>query len=248
MRSITKMIILIVFTMSVFSCAGDEEKNEGSVYEVVRLSQPLSVDADWNKSVWQNVKAINITNYMGDVPGFRPHTSVKMAYDNDNIYLIFQVKDQYVRCLTNVINGPVFKDSAVEFFFAPDSALPERYFNLETNCGGTPLMQYHTVARTDSRGLDVEDIEKVEIAHTLPQIIDPEISEPVTWYMEYRIPLDMLEKYAGVTRPAEGVEWKANFYKIAENNSNPHYITWAVVDNPKPNFHLPRFFGTLRFR
>jgi hypothetical protein len=248
MRSITKMIILIVFAMSVFSCAGDEEKNEGSVYEVVRLSQPLSVDADWNKSVWQNVVAINISNYMGDVPGFRPHASVKMVYDNDNIYLIFQVKDQYVRCLTNVINGPVYKDSAVEFFFAPDSGMPERYFNLETNCGGTPLMQYNTVARTDSRGLEVEDIEKVEIAHTLPQIIDPEISEPVTWYMEYRIPLAMLEKYAGVTRPAAGVEWKANFYKIAENNSNPHYITWAVVDNPKPNFHLPQFFGTLRFK
>jgi hypothetical protein len=109
-------------------------------------------------------------------------------------------------------------------------------------------MQYHTVARTNSRGLEIEDIQKVEIAHSLPQIIDPEISEPVTWYMEYRIPLAMLEKYAGITRPAPGVEWKANFYKIAENNSNPHYITWAVVDNPKPNFHLPRFFGTLRFR
>jgi len=94
----------------------------------------------------------------------------------------------------------------------------------------------------------VEDIKKIEIAHSLPQIVDPEITEPVTWTLEYRIPLVMLEKYSNVTRPKQGVVWKANFYKIAEKTSNPHYITWSVIENDKPNFHLPKFFGTLKFQ
>ncbi|MCB0276848.1 MAG: diguanylate cyclase, partial [Calditrichaeota bacterium] len=26
-----------------------------------------------------------------------------------------------------------------------------------------------------------------------------------------------------------------------------HWLTWAPVEHPKPNFHLPEFFGTLVF-
>jgi hypothetical protein len=47
--------------------------------------------------------------------------------------------------------------------------------------------------------------------------------------------------------PAPGVRWRANFYKCAEHNSHPHWLMWAPIDFPKPNFHLPEFFGTLEF-
>jgi hypothetical protein len=58
----------------------------------------------------------------------------------------------------------------------------------------------------------------------------------------------MFEKYSQVTYPKPGVEWRANFYKIAENNSNPHFITWSVVINDQPNFHLPQYFGLVKFQ
>jgi hypothetical protein len=218
-----------------------------SVYNVSRLKQPIKIDGRWDKPQWQNVPAIEIINYMGSIPKYRPEVKAKMMYDDENIYVIFQVKDQFVRCLTKEINGPVWEDSACEFFFSPDPAFPDHYFNLEMNCGGTPLMHYNMVPRKESKQLDIEDIKKLEIAHSLPQIIDPEISNQVTWTLEYRIPLTMLDKYSGVTRPKKGVEWRANFYKIAENNSNPHYITWSFIENPKPDFHKPQYFGKLKF-
>ena len=91
-------------------------------------------------------------------------------------------------------------------------------------------------------------LKQVEIAHSLPAVVDPEITGPVTWTIEYRVPLDMLEKYAKIIHPASGIEWKANFYKIAEKGTNVHFLTWSVVDNPVPNFHLPQFFGTIKFQ
>ena len=108
-------------------------------------------------------------------------------------------------------------------------------------------MYYNLVPRKESKKLDVDDIKKVEIFSSLPKTIDPEINEPVTWTIEYKIPIAMLEKYATVTHPSKGVEWKANFYKIAENSTNPHYITWSVIELEKPNFHAPQFFGKLVF-
>ena len=239
----TSLALILFLIISSFRFSPEPE----SVYKVVRLKKPMNIDANWNKQQWKNIKALEITNYMGKVPAFKPVAKAKMMYDKENLYLIFQVQDRYVRCLTDKINGPVYKDSAVEFFFSPDQNMPLTYFNLETNCGGTPLLHYNLVPRKDSRQLEIDDIKKVEIVTSLPKVIDPEMSEPVTWTIEYKIPIAVLEKYGTITCPEKGVEWRANFYKIAENSSNPHYITWSIVENDKPNFHMPKFFGKIVF-
>ncbi len=243
----TTISLAVILFLIISSFRLNPEPAEASVYKVARLKKPMKIDANWDKKQWKNIKVLEITNYMGTIPAFRPAAKAKLMYDKDNVYVIFQVQDRYVRCLTDKINGPVYKDSAVEFFFAPDQNIPLKYFNLETNCGGTPLLFYNLIPRRDSRQLEIEDIKKVEIVTSLPKVIDPEMSEPVTWTIEYKIPFAVLEKYASITRPEKGVEWRANFYKIAENSSNPHYITWSVVELEKPNFHAPKFFGKLVF-
>ena len=92
------------------------------------------------------------------------------------------------------------------------------------------------------------DCDKIEIFHSEPKIIDLEKQGPTTWIVEYKVPVEVLEKYASVTRPAPGVTWRANFYKCADLTSKPHWLTWSVVDKPEPDFHVPEFFGTLVFK
>ena len=173
---------------------------------------------------------------------------IELMYDEENIYGIFKVEDRYVRSIVREYNGNVSGDSCVEFFFSPDSDLPLSYFNLEINAGGTPLIFYVAKPWDKFTKLGKEDIEQIEIAHSLPEVVDPEITEPTTWYIEYRIPLAMLKKHSKVTPPKSGTVWKANFYKTGSRTSNPNFLTWSYVDNPKPNFHLPQFFGTLKFQ
>ena len=247
MKTVILKISLTAIFAVIYSFTNETVMKKESVYNVARLNQPMKIDAVWDKPQWENIKPVDITNYMGKIPGFKPEAQAKMMYDDQNLYVIFHVKDRYVRCITKEINGPVWEDGAVEFFFAPDSKQPLPYFNLETNCGGTPLMHFNLVPRKESKELSKDDIKMIEIAHTLPQIIDPEMKDAVTWTLEYRIPIVMLEKYSTISRPKKGVEWKANFYKIAENSSNPHYITWSVVEIKEPDFHRPEFFGKLIF-
>ena len=238
-------ILCLTVCLSAFS-----QKKPGmeAVYEVSRLRKPMPIDANWNKAQWKKANTLQITHYMGAVPPFKPGVEAKMMYDAENVYVIFRVQDRYVRSLVQEFNGNVSGDACVEFFFSPDSALPERYFNLEVNAGGTPLIFYVTKPWTGFNKLEADDIKQIEIAHSLPSKIDPEISEPVTWTLEYRVPLSMLRKFSNVTPPGPGTTWRANFYKTASQSSNPHWITWAYVDNPRPDFHIPRFFGTLKFK
>jgi hypothetical protein len=216
-------------------------------YVVSKLEKPLKVDANWDKPQWRKIETRKIENYMGTVSLFKPTVEAKMMYDAENIYMIFRVKDKFVKSTVTKINGGVSGDSCVEFFFAPDKNEPLKYFNVEINAGGTPLMQYATKPRKQYLDLEPELIQQIEIAHSLPAIIDPEITEPVTWTIEYRLPISILKKHSNVTCPATGVIWKANFYKTGSRTSNPNYITWNFVDNPRPDFHLPQFFGLIKF-
>lgn len=171
-------------------------------------------------------------------------------YDDNYIYVIFRATDASVRCNTKEINGPVWEDNCAEFFFSPDTNSPLKYFNLEINCGGIPLMHYNAVAKNNIRTLEVEDIRKIEIAHSFIPENEQESMLPKTWTLEYKIPIAMLEKYSKVAHPENGVTWTANFYKIAHKSANSHYMSWSFVDiEPKDvDMHLPEFFGKLNFQ
>lgn len=216
-------------------------------YQVMALREAITIDGKWDKPVWKKVEPIRIENKMGEEPHFRPVTEAKMLYDANNVYVIFRVHDKFVKSTVTAYNGDVSDDSCVEFFFSPDHAQPLHYFNLEVNAGGTPLIFFVTKPRKEFVKLPDSAIDAIEIAHSLPAVVDPELTEEVTWTIEYRIPLKMLKQFANVTIPKPGVTWRANFHKIASKTSNPHYYTWSPVSNPIPDFHLPAYFGTLTF-
>jgi hypothetical protein len=216
-------------------------------YAVSAINEVMPVDGRWDKPQWSNITALKIENRMGDEPRFRPLTEAKVRYDATNVYVIFRVHDKYVKSTVTDYNGHVSGDSCVEFFFAPNAGEPLHYFNLEVNAGGTPLIFFIKNPWTDYVKLPDEAIKRIEIAHSLPAVVDPEIKEEVTWTIEYKIPLDMLKGFTNVTMPAPGVSWHANFYKTGSDTSNPHYYTWSPVSNPVPNFHLPAYFGQINF-
>jgi hypothetical protein len=220
---------------------------EAWVYHVQKLENEMKIDGNWDKPEWKDINSIEIKNFMGNVPSFRPAVKGKLMYNDDNVFVIYIVEDCFVRCFEQDYNAAVSNDSCVEFFFSPDVNFPERYFNLEVNCGGAALMRHNIIPRMEYTTLGVEDLKQIEIAHSLPSKVYPEIPVPLTWTIEYRIPLELLRKYSNITYPKSGVSWRGNFYKVAEKSSNPHWMTWSFVDVAKPDFHVPQFFGTLTF-
>jgi hypothetical protein len=136
----------------------------------------------------------------------------------------------------------------VEFFFTPGIHLGLSYFNLEVNCGGTMLFWWHPEG-VPATPVGEADASAIAISHTLSKIVEPEITDPVAWTVEYRLPFALIAKYCpDASAPAPGVQWRANFYKCADRTSHPHWLTWSFVDHPVPRFHLPAYFGILDFQ
>ena len=107
---------------------------------------------------------------------------------------------------------------------------------------------YHQISSgLHSKPLEDQKLDNIEIATSLPSLIENEIVEPTSWTLEYKLPISILGKYTNVAKPAPGIKWKANFYKCGDKTSHPHWLTWSFVDKPNPNFHSPSFFGVLAF-
>ena len=218
------------------------------IYEVLPSKQEIIIDANWDKPIWAETKSIVLKNFMGEKPEHFPGTEMKMRYDKNNIYVIFKVQDQYVRAIAKNTNGNVWEDSCVEFFFTPGPDTNSGYFNLETNCIGTFLMQYHNQIANDDGFVSSQDNQGIEIKTSVDLDLTEEHTEPLTWYLEYKLPHSFLLNYLPYEAPVPGVKWRANFYKCADKTSHPHWLTWSPVNFPQPKFHLPEFFGWLEFK
>lgn len=254
MTKISQKIIPLILILAALGCQVEKETagNMYKKYNVPKAKEPVELDGNWQGGPWRDVEPCDVKHWMGDEPEHKPKTQAKLLYDDKYIYVMFRVEDKYVRAVAQNYHDPVYFDSCVEFFFSPGEDASIGYFNIEINCGGVMLVR-HTIVAGDgvtktSTKFPNADCDRIEIYHSEPKIVEPEKQEPTTWIIEYKVPFDLLEKYCQVSRPAPGVKWRANFYKCADMTSQPHWLTWSVVDYPTPNFHLPQYFGTLLFR
>jgi hypothetical protein len=216
-------------------------------YLVMRLTRPVQVDARFEKFPWVEIPSLNLDHHMGYTPTHFPGVRVKLAYDQDALYAIFKVEDRFVCARKRAYQERVCEDSCVEFFFTPGEDIDQGYFNLEVNCGGTVFFQHQFRRHIAEKPVSIPDFNQLMIAHSLPKIVDQEITESLTWVVEYRLPFAILANYAPLIQPNSAVTWRANFYKCADKCSSPHWLTWSPVDLPTPDFHRPEFFGILIF-
>lgn len=219
------------------------------MYRVRYHAAGPSLKGEWDGPAWGDVAPVELLHFRSEGSCHRPRTRVKLCYHDTGISGIFQVEDRYLRSIRTKYMEPVYKDSCVEFFVRPRPG--GGYFNFEFNCGGTLLCSYITDAERTADGfkeftlLPAEDGRRVRIYHSLPGTVTPEITEPVTWMLEFFIPFALLAQYAGSLGPLPGQEWAANFYKCGDETSHPHWVSWQPLHSL--NFHLPECFGTIRF-
>lgn len=218
-------------------------------YTVRSAATPPNLTGDWEGPVWSQAETLELTHWY-ESPTHRPKVQARVLHDAQNIYVTFRVNDRYVRATREDYQASVCRDSCVEFFVRPKSN--KGYFNFEMNCGGTLLLYYIEDPTFTPKGFrKFQEVpwelgKQIRVYHSLPKIVYPEIEEPTEWFVEYAIPLSLFEHYVGKLGALPGQEWKANFYKCADQTSQPHWVSWAPLSGPL-NFHRPQDFQTIRF-
>ena len=188
------------------------------------------------KGTLQKINHVNWKEYP-----YAPDVHFRILHTGNEIWLKFFVQEKHIRAIETQTNGPVHKDSTVEFFISLDG---NNYYNFEFNCIGTRHLAYGS-GRENRTRISPEIAEKIRIKSTLGEKPFEEKSGDFHWEMMLQIPLECF--VFDTLKSLNGIEATANLYKCGDDTSEPHFISWNPIETATPDYHRPEFFGEIIF-
>lgn len=197
----------------------------------------------WNK--------IDCVDWPEDYP-YAPLAQFRIAYTETALIIEYRVTESGTKAVATQDNGRVWEDSCVEMFLSPYPH-SDIYYNLEANCIGTVLLANRgggretehapkEVLRSIERYSSLRNTQSAVAVGSSARRPLSEIKDENTWTLALKVPYGAFWKDAGRFPPADTM--RLNFYKCGDKMPSPHFLSWSPITAPKPNFHLPQFFGT----
>ncbi|WP_411966176.1 carbohydrate-binding family 9-like protein [Haloferax sp. YSMS24] len=200
---------------------------------------------------WADAKEFVLEEFTWYELGPKPMTTGKALYDEDALYLWFDVEDQHISAEVTSLNGPTYQDSSVEFFAQPSPKSNGKYFNFEVNCCGQFKLGWQEPG-WDERGVG-RDLISPELAEyiTLSTSISGTTKEPSSddesWWIAVKLPFDVLRSFTGLDiTPSKGTTWRGNFCRSGVESASQKG-TWNPIETEVPMYHTPNYFGRLQF-
>lgn len=185
--------------------------------------------------------SIACNNWAEEFP-YAPKGEFRMRHDDHTLHIRFDVQEQYTKAEITQDNGKVWTDSAVEFFISFDDT---GYYNFEFTCIGKMLLAFRK-EKPSPTPATTEILETIKRTSSLGPMNFPEKIGDNRWTLEVAIPRTAFFKHSFAT--LNGIDARANVYKCGDDLTKPHFLSWAPITVAQPNFHLPAYFGDIRFQ
>lgn len=179
------------------------------------------------------VKTVNWSEYP-----YVPEVTATLANDEEMLYCLFDVNEKHLLVKTLENNGPVWEDSCVEIFIAdPDG---KHYYNFETNAAGVGLASRRESRESFERFSEEQMADIIRESSLERKAYDEKSADGIHWTLLVGIPF----KFIGYDKAPESL--KMNIYKCGDATETPHFVSWAPIDVPEPDFHRPDFFQEVK--
>lgn len=215
-------------------------------YTIKRTTARPVLSGQIEASAWRRADVLAIDNWPWYQQGDKQPTAARVLYDDAAIYVQFQCTDRHIYSRTTELNGPVYKDSCVEFFAMVQPDVEPDYFNFEANCCGVFHVGFGP-GRKDRNLISPELASQIEVAGSEPGPTRDESPNDANWWLAARLPFDTLGRFTGrAIAPKPADRWRANFYRIGGKTDVQH-ACWNRIEVPRADFHRPEYFGQVIF-
>ena len=212
-----------------------------------RFSNNIPLIGQIDGTPWRQAEPLYIDQYSWHERGKKQGTTLRLLYDDAALYTQFQCEDAHIFSETTALNGPVYRDSCVEFFATIDPAKGPDYFNLEMNACGMMLMGWGPAGGGGRSHISEELARTITIVSSVSGPTKQESPADNGWWLVARVPFATLTAFTGrPVRPARGTIWRCNAFRCG-GKTEDQFASWAWIDMPHPTFHQPQFFGELLF-
>ena len=172
-----------------------------------------------------------------------PNVMFRIAHSDTMLLLNYVVSETHVRAVAEHDGGRVWEDSCCEFFVEPFG--DGLYYNFECNCGEKLLLACGE-GRENRRLAPPDTMSAVSRCTTFGNRLFANSCASDTWQLSMVIPVSAFFLHPGARRLPDTI--RANFYKCGDLLPTPHYLSWAPIDAPRPDFHRPDSFVPLSLR
>lgn len=180
---------------------------------------------------------VNIVNWP-EVCSYAPLCSGRIARTEGSLVVDFRISGLDLRAENKEDNGSQWEDSCVEFFVQdPDGSV---YYNFEVNALGK-VLACTGASRHDRVPRPREEMDAIARFSSVKKL-DAVKEGLQSWRVCIIIPFELI----GIDPANLPEKIRANFYKCGDKTAHPHFVSWAPIDTPTPDFHRPDFFGELR--
>jgi len=195
--------------------------------KVLKTNLPPQINGKLDDPVWQAAEKGDKFYWNTGVEQSSVNTTVQLAYDNDNLYIAFRNEEPAMNLVQaqdrKQDSGTMFvSDDSIEVFLLPDPKQKSLYYHLAVNTINTKF---------DAKGKS--DVKWTGKWQSAVQTLQNE------WIVELSIPFSDL----GLTSPASGSKWQANFCRNRFQEPSPFNV-WSV---PYGSYHNVDRFGILEF-
>jgi alpha-galactosidase len=219
--------------MNQTSAVQPEEPSSAEIV-AVGVSRDIALNAEHASPEWSSAQPVTFNwDWQGKNPAPDRETAVRVLWSPTTLYLRFECHYRELHLFSDSEpNGRrygLWDRDVAEAFLQPDPAHPQLYKELEVSPNAMWV------------DLDIAPGQKLNLNSGLTRSVYLD-EQAHTWSAELAIPLRSL-----IADFDSGRRWRVNFFRVEGKEEPRGYYAWRPTHTPKPNFHVPSAFGSMRF-
>ncbi|WP_010135244.1 carbohydrate-binding family 9-like protein [Ochrovirga pacifica] len=223
------------------------------VYKVHKVKQAPVIDGVIDLKEWEHAETVSFDYYyLTENEQEQQPTQYRMLWDDENIYVSFQMEDRFINAKETQRDGAPYLDDCVELFLIPSPSAADVHicFEINPNKAVNDLVyvnNFHNGKNAPIRSFDPEITVEVSIQGTVNNNKDLDKG----WALEMAIPVKTFRGIASQYPVAKGSQWAFLALKQMRDVDaigRRMMSTLFPVENIKEkDVHQPNMFGLLMF-
>jgi alpha-galactosidase len=199
-----------------------------------RIPAEITLNAADPSKAWASANPVRFSeNWQGKNPDPGLQTEVRVLWTLATLYLQFVCSYREITVFQdsdrNGRRDHLWDHDVAEAFLQPKPS-PERYYK-----------EFEVAPNGMWIDLDITPSGLADLKSGLTRSVHVDEQRRL-WAAELAIPIKAITPKFN---PNEF--WRANFYRVEGRTEPRRYMAWQPTHTPKPNFHVPKAFGTMRF-
>ena len=242
-----------ILTFYLFICLALTASGNGSddIFKVSKATQPILIDGKLDEA-WGRTEVGNLEHFRRDEsPSDRQKSTVRMLWDEKNLYVFFECKDRFITARETKRDGQPYFDDCAEIFIIPANAQLDMHFGFELNLykASNDFIFLNKIHEGKDAVLNSYNPD-FEVEVSIDGTVNDNSDSDQGWSMELAIPLKLFIGMESLSPVASGNRWAFQAIRQDRNDPSGDRRAWATLFPvlPKnPSVHEPEDFGFLEF-